>query len=263
MTLPWRMKRYLACRGVDGEVLQDYFPWLHRLKKHQFFHGFVGDKSDEIWQHPRINSWGRWTVLWQRLRVRSSQDWRSTLLSVSFPFVLRVQAIFYGIDQWYPSKQSGLDTCARQDDFAPGLPRFKAELKIDIEKFDALWVAFEVGSGGISFFWWISIPWEKRDSRKTKHFLKDHEWEEVKFLEVDHWNILLGNVAVLCSFHIGQWLFFNSHLSWALCPKWTGAVCQSTARDHDQGRYFVRPWLGHVLTLVKTGLFIWWLLSVP
>jgi len=30
-----------------------------------------------------------------------------------------------------------------KDDFAPGLPRFKAELKIDIEKFDALWVAFE------------------------------------------------------------------------------------------------------------------------
>lgn len=87
-----------------------------------------------------------------------------------------------------PIKKNGLDFLPRQDDFAPGLPRFKAELKIDIEKFDALWVAFEVGSGQIDqfFFGWISIPWEKRGFRNTKHFLKDHGWEEVKSLEVDH-----------------------------------------------------------------------------
>lgn len=46
----------------------------------------------------------------------------------------------------------------RQDDFAPGLPRFKAELKIDIEKFDALWVAFEVGSGQIDQFFLDGFP---------------------------------------------------------------------------------------------------------
>ena len=30
-----------------------------------------------------------------------------------------------------------------KDDFAPGLPRFKAELKEDIQFFDKLWVDFE------------------------------------------------------------------------------------------------------------------------
>ena len=34
-----------------------------------------------------------------------------------------------------------------KDDFAPGLPRFKAELKEDIQLFDKLWVDFEDAMG--------------------------------------------------------------------------------------------------------------------
>ena len=54
-----------------------------------------------------------------------------------------------------------------KDDFAPGLPRFKAELKLEIEKFDTLWVAFEVW---MIFFGWISIGEKRVSNGKTKHF---------------------------------------------------------------------------------------------